>query len=464
MIKGEVPQGALGEIQSSAYCALEMSRGARVDPLTAKTHTDSWLHELPVYVDAYIAKDNVYQAQKMLEFWLARTAPDGRVPHMIIDTTSMRRRLIDGPIVQKAKRIENGPMITPHSGPPVLSTVALAIAEAIPESKRESWVEGVLPKLEEVKRWQYRERGTYKDGLLVSHHPDETLFRYGRTNERILERLEEGKFSKTEKITRNNPLVQALANTYRRWQGDDGRGGDSAYNPSDYMSLKTASKLYDSTFAGKDDFRLQDVAVNALLIADNQAMQEIYSFTTNKSLPGDIFINIARTEHYFDKLYDPAVARFVSRIPDSHELLTQDTSPESLIALVGKRAMNSEQRAMTLLSLGKQLSGVEYPLSTGDKKNTTPSKIHRGAMHPLANFLIFKSLDSANIEEASLKLELGNAAVQGYLDSGDWSKYAARKFAEGYDSDTGKPVGKNYWGPTAASILVMARQLPDISK
>ena len=59
MIRPELSREDLLIVNTEAYVALEKSREGRVDPLTAKSHSDHWAHELYVYTLADIARGNV---------------------------------------------------------------------------------------------------------------------------------------------------------------------------------------------------------------------------------------------------------------------------------------------------------------------------------------------------------------------------------------------------------------------
>ena len=200
------------DVQAKAVRNIERNRSGRIDPLTANSHTDHWLEELPVNIEADLARGKIDSAKSMCDFWLDRVDSDGRTPHMIINTDgfnviSLRRRFIDRRIL-KAKKLENGEWATPLNGPPLLSSVALRIAESLPEDQAEEWVGSVLPKLNDVKEHHFNSaKSEYDDGLLTQYHQDEMLLRDGTVTEHIAENLEPGSAAKLEeKIGQRNFL------------------------------------------------------------------------------------------------------------------------------------------------------------------------------------------------------------------------------------------------------------------
>ena len=327
-------------------------------------------------------------------------------------------------------------------------------ANNLPEgSTRESWVQKVLPGLEKIKLWQYQERDMYRDGLIVQTHPDETFFRHGTGNKEALERLKESKLSRLEEKTRNNQFVQNVARLYLQLKGGGKvlRRGDSTYDAGQYMSLRTAAKLYGA----KDDFRLQDVAVNGVMIADNQAIEELYAIA-GKTIPDHLKINFMKTRSSLNKLWDEESGAFVSRLPQSNELLAGHMGAEPYIALLGRAAMSTEQFNLTLSALERDTVARNFPVSTGHEDGL----IHRGAMHPMVNFLMFNALESDIERERNLKQAIGESVVQAYLASKK-GKNGHGKFSEGYNSVTGTPIGASYWGPTAAANVIFCRALLD---
>jgi hypothetical protein len=254
----EQVQGAQAHASQELAESRTEGRHERVDPVNSPTHPDHWLGDLPVYVTSDLAEGKVKDAQGMVRFWLDRTAADGRAPHMIIDDSSWRRRHIDRRVQMASKLEESGAFASPFSGPPVLSSCALEIAEALPEGERASWAQEVLPKLTEVKRYQYGERDIFDDGLPVQIHPDEVLLRAGRVSDAALAQLPGSKLIDLERAMRGANPVQRLAKGFRRWQGDDsrrardrGRSHDhdnspaaATYDSDDFMGLDTASRVY----------------------------------------------------------------------------------------------------------------------------------------------------------------------------------------------------------------------------
>lgn len=446
-------------LRSEASRQLDANRGDRVDNLTATSHSDHWAHELYLNASADIAQGRVDNAKEMINFWVENIAEDGRVPHMIIDSTSWRRRHIDRRVL-KAEKNPNGEWITPLSAMPNMSLSALTVAEAIEdESERKQWLDKILPKLTTIKEWQYRERDIDGDGLLSQLHPDETFFRHGTLAEHVLKQKPATKKEKyTEQADKrsDNKLVGGFIRKFRKskFTGGASGAGDSSYDPDQYMSVGTAARTWDAmhhSFGEK--FKIKDVAANALFIRDNEAYERICEYAGD-STPGHLAINFARTKENFGKFWDEKLQKFGS-LDSSEESLAEHVGAEASLSLLGRTAMNDIQVVKVLSSIEDKAFSANFPLATGDQ----PEKIHRGAMHPDINFLVYMALDSSSPRESAIKARIGNSVTAAYFNSAANNKSQKSKFSQAYNPNTSRSLGADYWGPTAAAGLVMSVDL-----
>lgn len=466
-------------VQTHASQQLAEGREGRLDPVTSPTHLDHWLHELPGYVMSDLAEGKVASAQDMTRLWLDSTTADGRTAHMIIDDSSWRRRHIDRR-VQMSVKAENGSYISPFSGPPVLSTCALKIAEALPESERQKWAQEVFPKLTKVKRFHYNERDIYDEGLPVQIHPDEVLLRHGRISDAALGYLPGSKLTDFERLARNLSPLQRIAKTYRHWQGDDSRRGRSkdgstpTYDSEDFMKLDTASRVYTllgtvrrNDFDARqlvysrgrngapDGYIVQDPAVTGMLLADNQALTEIAKLAGQK-LPSDIEIDILHTEENASLHWNHTAGKFAARLPQRKIWLSAETGIESSLMLLslGGTALKDEHVDKTIRDAYTAEHAATLVLPTARVGNQQEAgMIDRGGFSPQLNLLLHQTLVSyeGNREAAMLKSRIGHSIVAAFSGS--------NMFARQYNSITGQPLGQSVWNPSAAAALVVSTEL-----
>lgn len=461
MNKGEISAATeLLEFHAVASEELNKSRvEGRPDPITAKSHTDTWPHELLAYERADIALGKTENAKAMVDFVLDNISADGRVPHMVIDSTSFRRRHADRRVL-KAEKNEEGEWISPLSAMPVMSLAALDVAQELQDTERQEWLDKILPKLLKIKEWQYRERDFDKEGLLTQLHPDETIFRHGEVNEEVLNRLEidkRYKFTRKAEGLANNPVNRALVRTFRQIKGGGkvaGIGGSTTYDASQYMSTNTATRTWDVLHNAFGDFRLKDLTANAFLVADNEALESLCEMAGRGGI-GHLQVNFARTKKGFQKFWNPDEQKFAS-LTDSDESLAEYSGAESLLSLLGRSAMTDIQVSRVVQSLERSTK-ANFPIATGSEDD---NKIHRGAMHPMINMLIYSALESSNPREKDLKHRIGIAIVKAYGQSGVYDKKRGeKKFSEAYEPGNAKPAGAESWAPTMASAVVIGRDM-----
>ncbi|MBI5357304.1 hypothetical protein HZB74_00430 [Candidatus Saccharibacteria bacterium] len=459
MNRGEVSIATeLLEFQMVASRELDKSRvEGRPDPITAKSHTDTWPHELLAFERADLALGKTENAKAMVDFVLDNIAADGRVPHMVVDGTSFRRIHADRRVL-KAEKNEQDEWISPLSAMPVMNLAALDVARKLPDAERQGWLDEILPKLLKIKEWQYRERDFDKDGLLTQLHPDETIFRHGEVNKHILDSLEIDKRFKFTRIAESavGRLVRHPVRTFRQLKGGGkvaGIGG-STYDANQYMSTDTAARTWDVLHNAFGDFRLKDLTANAFLVADNEALENLCEMAGRGGI-GHLQVHFARTKQGFQKFWNTDEQKFAS-LTDSGESLAEYSGAESALSLLGRSAMSDIQVKRVVGSL-KKSTRVNFPIATGAEGG---DKIHRGAMHPMINMLIYSALESSNPREKDLKHRLGTAIVKAYNHSGMYDKKRGRrKFSEAYEPGNAKPVGVDLWAPTMASAVVVSRDM-----
>lgn len=460
MNRGEISAATeLLEFQMVASGELDKHRvEGRPDPITAKSHTDTWPHELLAFERADLALGKTEDAKAMVDFVLDNISADGRVPHMVIDSTSFRRRHADRRVL-KAEKNEEDEWISPLTAIPVMSLAALDVARELPVAERQEWLDIILPKLLKIKEWQYRERDFDKDGLLTQLHPDETLFRHGAVNDEVLARLEidkRYKFTRKAEGLANNPVTRALARTFRQIKGGGKVAGigESTYDASQYMSINTAARTWDVLHNAFGDFRLKDLTANAFLVADNEALESLCEMADRGGI-GHLQVHFARTKQSFQKFWNPGEQKFAS-MTDSGESLAEYSGAESFLSLLGRSAMSDIQVRRVVESLERSTK-VNFPLATGAEGG---DKIHRGAMHPMINMLIYSALESSNPREKDLKHRIGTAIVKAYSQSGAYDKkHGENKFSEAYEPGSAKPVGAESWAPTMASAVVVSHDM-----
>lgn len=467
-------------VQALASAELAESRENRLDPMNSPTHPDHWLTELPGYVMSDVSEGNVDGAQNMVRFWLDRITPNGRAPHMVIDDSSWRRRHIDRR-VQMADKLENGAFVSPFSGPPVLGSCALKVAEALPETKRTAWAQEVLPKLIEVKRYQYEERDIFDDGLPVQIHPDEVLLRHGRVSDAVLAKLPESKLTDVERFAQNINPLQRIAQGYRRWQGDDSRhgargkdGATSTYNSDAFMGLDTASRIYTllgttrkNNFNARqlaestgrdglpDGYIVQDPAITGMLLADNQALAELAKLA-GQQLPTDIEQAIANTEAGTAQHWDESAGRFAARLPQRKVLLPHETGIEGSLMLLslGGAALQEAHVDETIRDalMTEYAAALKVPTAR-IRSQQEAGTIDRGGFSPSINLLLHQALGSyeGHDKAAVLRQRIGRSIIAAYTGS--------NMFARQYDSITGRPIGQGIWRPSAAAALVVSHDL-----
>lgn len=456
MVRETLPNGEeVLQVYSAASITLDKNREGRVDPLTAGSHSDHFAHELLGYVKADVARDRIDDAKAMVDFWLENIAEDGRVPHMIVDSTSFRRLYFDRHVVA-AEENDNGELITPLAAMPIISLSALAVANALPANESRGWTRRILPKIQEIKEWQYRERAG-SDGLIIQLHPDETFFRHGEVNKHILDNLEIDKRFKFTRFAESTP-AKFMKNPIRTFRQIKGGGkvagfGGPTYDANQYMSTDTAARTWDVLHNAFGDFRSQDLAANALMVADNEALEELYEIIGEKP-PGHLLSCFATTGYNFQEFWDQEEEKFATRLPDTGELLTEQTGVEAYIALLGRTAMNEVQVDAVLESLDIATTLTEFPLATG--KNS--GKVQSGAMSPMINGLVFSALDPTSERESMLRLRISNSLIDSWNKSSNYKK-PKKSFAEAADSHTGEPLGAEHWGPSAAAAVAVSKEL-----
>lgn len=445
-----------------AAIPLNVNRGDRIDNLTDKAHPDHYAHELLVDIRSDIALGRVGKAKDTIDFWLANATEEGRVPHMMPHVSGIRRTLVDRHVVRASKN-DNGEWITPTSAMPVMSISALLVAEAMSDEERAKWSNGIMPKLTSIKEWQYRERDFDGDGLLSQIHPDETFFRNGKANEKVLQDLPAN--NKNYRLTRlherikkskiiSEEFINNRVNAVRKRKATSKVFNDrkSSYDARQFMSVSTGARIWDVYHKAFGDFRIKDVSANALFVADNDAYQQIAEYADTE-MPEYLKSKMVNTKSSFQKFWDVEAQEFASLDREGNSL-AEYSGPEKFLALIGRSAMSDIQVIKVVDKIRELAEGHNFPLPTGGE----PEKAQRGAMHPMINMLVFMALDKSNERESEVRSRIGLSVYRAYINSAAYGDKASR-FSQGYNPNTGESIGADYWGPTAAAGLVMASDI-----
>lgn len=448
---------------------------------TSASHTDAWGENGLPYVVAALLRGNRQAAMDELSVLLDAATPGGRLPHMILDSTSVRRKVLDRHI-HKAERLPDGTLVSPLVSPPIASLAAREIALSFNGPKRQEWAVSVLPRLIAATEWRYANRDIFDDGLPVQISPDEMLLRSGSVAARALAALPESKLTKLETKVRNVKSAQGVAERFRVWQAKDHSDPRGTVEVADLMQLSTAARMYTlwntlrrndhnakllsesvNKHGEPDGFLMQDVAIDALLIADNQALVELANLA-GAQLPEELVGSMQKTRQSFGLHWSEELGRFCSRNPKTGELY-DTTGAESFVALLASgpsgSTIETNQWIQTLMSANLPGWNTNFAIPTGFIPENLPQAsrfLDRGAMSPSINALVTIGLREIVEVPAADKLRQRLDWAVLYAVGGTALKNEV-SFARQFSSDTGDPIAQGHWGPTASAVAQSASRV-----
>ena len=307
--------------------------------------------------------------------------------------------------------------------------------------------------------------------------------RHGAAVSMAVARLPGSKLTDAEQAMRSSRIVQWMAKMYRTWQGDDsrllprGQGASRTYDADAFMQLSTAARVYtllgtvrrnnfnarqlaESTGRGglPDGYFLQDPAFVGMLIADNQALTELYAMA-GQPLPSDLTAAIDQTKQNLSVLWDDVGCQFAARLPQEKILLPEQTGIEAAFMLLGGVALQQTHIDQTILHALRHSETLQLPTITS-RDEAAAGKIDRGGFSPWMNSMLYRALGmlfEGHDEAKLLQRRIGISILEACIGTRDATGKVI--FSRQYNSRTGQPIGQSVWRPTAAAVQLVAADM-----
>ncbi|MEK7059833.1 MAG: hypothetical protein AAB971_03690 [Patescibacteria group bacterium] len=417
---------------------------------TSPSHPDNWGANLEANVEAHLAMGRLDRAHVEYGRWEAARFPEtGLASHYLLGSHMRGGGMIEtnwiDARVQKVIELPNGEKVTPLAAPPNWVIAAEKIADFMEPDRAKLWVEGIFDDLCTSSMALYHERSIDdQGGLIVQLHQDELTFSGGALAQ--IAKSKTGASSRTQVIQQLNRAALAV----REWVTE----------PSEQERL-------NGTLYHKDFTPVVDVAINALMAANNQALQRLaddYGLT----IPFELQRRIRNTERAL-----PDLIREETGLPEPHtaslervfaNLSHASYSIESWLAIARAPKLLGEAAVQAANVIYRLVEEDRYILPTFFRRVganiITENAAEQGAISPTHSLEVARRLQAefSGLREISdAALMLGEATME-LLDD-------AEGFPRSFNPLTGEAnLGGNvltrrflrkqeFWTPTATAVV-----------
>jgi hypothetical protein len=283
--------------------------------------------------------------------------------------------------------------------PPMLAEAVVQIGSKMAGPERRLWYKLMYPAIVDFHEWLYIERDPHKEGLVLQIHPWET----GLDNTPPwMSELHEHLMPLWVRLV-GKMRLQKVINFVRLdtkhlppQQRTDAIDALSMFSAQRRLRRKAYSinKVLDHGL-----FSIEDLAFNSILIRANTHLETIAK-SIRVQLPDELAMDMAKTRHALEELWDEADKQYYSRDFITHRLIKVPSIATLLPLYAGSI---SKERASGLVKLleNEHVFGTAYPVPSVPLSSTwfKPETYWQGPSWVNTNWMIIKGLQSYGFKD-----------------------------------------------------------------